>query len=188
MTNTVLEFSVSIDGFATGPDVDMDTPMGVEGERLHAWMDEAADAPFARRPLDRAGAFLLGRRMFDLGERPWGEDGTFRRPCFVVTGRPKEMLVKGPTTFTFVTDGFTRAVELAREAAGERDLVIMGGPAIAQQALAAGIVDEIRLHLVPLLLGAGTRLFEPAGRALVGLELTECVHTPAAVHLTYRRP
>jgi dihydrofolate reductase len=112
--------------------------------------------------------------------------GAFGPPCFVVTHRPGETLVKGPTTFTFVTDGVEYALAQARDAAGDRDVCVMGGAGLGQQVLAAGLVDELRIHVAPVLFGAGTRLFEDHGDAHVALERTSVVATPAATHLTFR--
>jgi dihydrofolate reductase len=187
----ILELSMSLDGFVAGRGVGPAAPMGEGGERLHDWMgpDETgsahpADRAAARATFATAGAVVLGRRMFDLGEEPWGDDGTFGVPCFVVTHRPRRTLVKGPTSFEFVTSGAAEAVQRAHAAAGDRDVLLMGGADLAGQCLAAGLVDEVRLHLVPVLLGAGTRLFDAGVRA--DLEPVWVSESPMATHLTYR--
>jgi dihydrofolate reductase len=189
MPKTFLEITISLDGFVAAHGVSLEHPLGVGGLRLHDWLlgsptpadREVADAMFAT-----TGAFVLGRRMFDVGEGPWGADGAFGMPCFVVTHRPRETLVKGPTTFTFVLDGLRSAVEQARAVAGDRDVCVAGGASIARQAIAEGLVHELRVHLAPVLLGGGTRLFEPDGAVPVELERTAVVETPLATHLTYR--
>lgn len=127
----------------------------------------------------------MGRRMFDVGEEPWGPDGAFGRPCFVVTKRARETLVKGPTTFTFVEGGFDDALSQARAAAGGREVCVIGGASVAQQALTTGAVDELRLHIAPVLLGGGTRLF-PDGVDRVELRSIRVVDTKLATHVVYQ--
>jgi dihydrofolate reductase len=145
---------------------------------------------------ERPGAFVMGRNMFGGGPGPWddddpwegwwGDEPPFRRPVFVVTHHAREPLHKeGGTTFTFVTEGVESAVAQAREAAGDRDVMVAGGAAAIQGSLAAGLLDELQLHVVPLLLGDGTRLFEPRGGEPVELKKTRTVDTPALTHLTY---
>jgi dihydrofolate reductase len=141
------------------------------------------------------GAVVMGRRMFSGGAGPWeddpkangwwGEEPPFRKPVFVLTHHEREPLVLGETTFKFVTDGVESAVEQARAAAGEKDVLVAGGAEAAQQVLAAGLLDEMQSHLVPVLLGGGTRLFGGAGPD-AGLELTSVLDTPTATHLRYR--
>jgi dihydrofolate reductase len=192
MGNVVVESSPSVDGYIAGEGVSVEAPFGTAGQRLHRWIGfdgaapTGADRTAAERMFASTGAIVIGRRMFDVGIGPWGEDGAFGMPVFVVTNREAEVLVKGPTTFTFVTDGATRAVELARRTAGERDVVVAGGADVVQQCLVAGLVDEIRLHVVPVLLGRGTRLFERPIGEQVELEHVDTVVTPHATHTSYR--
>lgn len=192
MSKVVVDISPSVDGYVAGPAISVDEPLGTGGKRLHRWIGVDAGVPTsqdlraAERVFDNVGAVVLGRRMFDVGIDLWGEDGAFGRPTFVVTHRHSDKLVKGPTTFTFVTDGAQAAITQARAAAGgDQDVLISGGADIVQQCLAAGLVDEVRLHLVPVLLGSGTALFDgsPCGREL---ENIDAVVTSNAVHLTYR--
>jgi dihydrofolate reductase len=187
MGKVVLEITMSIDGYAAGPNVGFEHPMGEGGERLHDWLGEGdeVESKIAERLFTSTGAFVMGRRMFDVGEQPWGEDGTFGKPVFVVTHRERDQLVKGPTTFTFVTDGIDSALGQAREAAGEENVIVMGGPDIAQQYLEAGLVDELRLHVVPVLLGAGTRLFDDGGHGHIELRRTGVIETSRATHLDF---
>jgi dihydrofolate reductase len=179
-----LHLSMSLDGFAAGPNIGPEHPLGEGGERLHAWM--ADDPEIAGEFFAGTGAFVLGRRMFDVGIDLWGEDGAFGMPCFVLTHRARETLRRGPTTFTFVADGIESALTQARAAAGGKSIGVGGGPTLARQYLAAGLIDEIRLQLIPVLLGAGTRLFEQIGTAPIELEQTRLIATPAATHLRYR--
>lgn len=159
------DLSMSLDGFITGPNIGSDNPLGDGGEQLHHWMfaDKTAEqaTTFEEQVFASAGAMVMGRHMLDLGLTPWGDNPTFHMPVYVVTHRPHEPIVKaGGTTYYFVTEGLPRALEHARVAAGDKDIVIGGGADIIQQCLAAGVVDEIRLTLVPVLLGGGTRLFD----------------------------
>lgn len=185
------QMSMSLDGFVTGPEVSSENPMGVGGERLHQWMfdphRDPRDAEVAAEMLapSTTGAVIIGRRTFDLGEGPWGEDGTFHLPCFVLTHRPAAKLVKGPTSFTFVTDGIQDALARAQAIAGDRAVNVMGAET-TRQFLRDGLLDEIQITLVPVLLGGGTRLFEPLGRGPMELEQTRVVESPAVTHLTYR--
>lgn len=189
----VLNMTISLDGFVAAPNVGPAHPLGVDGERLHHWLfgvgttpPSAIDQEVGGEMFASAGAFVLGRRMFDLGEEPWGDDGAFGRPCFVLTHRPRALLRKGPTTFTFVTDGIERALDQARAAADGRDVWVVGGAEIAQQCLGAGLIDELALHLAPVLIGAGTRLFERLGTGRIELERTRLLASPAATHLWFR--
>jgi dihydrofolate reductase len=133
------------------------------------------------------GAYVMGRGMFDLGEEPWGDDPPFHAPVFVVTHRPREVLEReGGTTFTFVTDGgVEEAVTRARAAAGAKDVHISGGAKIVSQAVAAGVVDELHLHVAPVLLGRGMRLFDGL-KDTVELEIAGVVESPHAAHIRYR--
>ena len=185
--------STSLDGFVTGPDVSVEQPMGVGGERLHEWMFapsdptdiETAAEMFSTRT---TGAVVMGRRTFDVGERPWGEDGAFQLPCFVITHRSAPTLVKGKTSFIFVTEGPDRALALAQTAAGDKAVNVMGADTI-QQLLRRGLIDEIQLNLVPVLLKAGTRLFEHLDTDRIEVERTRAVLPSSGVtHLTYRIP
>ncbi|WP_410666468.1 dihydrofolate reductase family protein [Amycolatopsis sp. cmx-4-68] len=188
MGNVIAEISMSADGIVAGPDTSDEHRLGKDGDLLHHWMFEGtdADARVGARILEGIGAFVVGRTMFDAGVEPWGDDGTFKKPVFVVTSRPHDPVVKGPTTFTFVTDGPESALRQAKAAAGEADVMLMGGGTTLRQYLHAGLVDELRLHVVPLLFGAGVRLFDGAVGDHVRLERTAVTETPNATHLTFR--
>lgn len=183
--------SISLDGFSAGSNVGMSNPMGDGGEELHAWQFRGGRRPQVLENLfgSGTGAVVVGRYTFDLGERHWGDDPPFHLPVFVVTHRPEAPVTRrGGTTYTFVTDGdgIERALAQARAAAGDRDVVVLGGASIIQQCLRAGLVDELRLHLVPILLGGGTRFFdglEPAGFAL---ERTRVIDEEGVTHLDFR--
>ena len=137
-----------------------------------------------------AGAYVMGRRMFDAGEVPWGDNPPFRAPVFVVTHRSREVLVKeGGTSFTFVTDGVERAVELARKACGDKDVAVAGGGTLLRQVLQAGLLEELELHIAPVILGDGQRLLD-ASLGLgpdEGIELTptRVIEAPEVTHVRY---
>ena len=195
MGQVVANMSMSLDGFIAGPNISVDHPMGEGGERLHAWMFGDAvdprDAEIAAGMFSPAttGAVVMGRRTFMVGERPWGDDGTFRVPCFVITHRPALIVVKGPTTFTFVTEGIERGLDEARATAGDRNINVMGA-SLVQQYLRAGVIDELLITMVPIFLGCGARPFsqptfgEPSG--IASLERTAVIETPAVTHLRFR--
>ena len=203
MSKVVLDMSISLDGFGAGPNPSAENPMGVGGERLHAWMpfydpeqappagDPAASEVDARMVQElfaaAQGAVVLGKRTFDLGLEPWG--GTpFPAPCFVLTHEAREDLVTANGTFAFVTDGIASAVRRAQAAAGDKNVLVMGGPTVAQQAVRAGLVDEIALHLVPVLLGAGSRPFDHLSPDPEAIELERIaqIASPQATHLRFR--
>jgi dihydrofolate reductase len=191
MGKLFLDVTMSLDGFVAAPGVCIEHPLGEGGECLHAWLlgGDGVSTDDDRRVADElfetTGAFVLGRRTFDVGEGPWGEDGAFGRPCFVLTHRARATLVRGPTTFAFIGDGIESALAQARIAAGGKDICVMGGAEVARQFLYAGLVDELRVHLAPLLLGSGTRLFEGDGTT-ARLHRTRVLETPAATHLRFR--
>lgn len=199
MTAVVLDMSMSLDGFVTGPDPREGQPLGEGGERLHEWMFSKASQPGVPPRQDEAaefssavalelfattGAVLMGRRMFDLGIGPWG-DTPFPVPCFVLTHRPHEDVVMASGTFTFVTAGLTTALDRARAAADGKN-VLAHSPDVAQQLMRADLLDEVQLHLVPILLGTGRRLFDHTGQAGRQLELTGVIEAPGVTHLRYR--
>lgn len=194
------QLSMSLDGYIAGPNVGPDNPMGDGGEELHDWVfalkswrdphgleggSEGPDDEVARENFVNKGAVVMGRTMFDLGEIPWGEDPPYHNPVFVVTSRPRETVVKqGGTSYTFVPD-FPTAMDLARKAAGERDISIAGGANVVQQAIDAGVLDEIDVHIDPRFLGGGTRLFdnlEPGHR----FKIVRVVDSPEITHIKYR--
>ncbi|MEV5014048.1 dihydrofolate reductase family protein [Streptomyces sp. NPDC053780] len=197
------DFAVSLDGYVAGPNVSRDNPGGDGAERVFDWIhtlaswrerqgltggDENRDSELVREWFDATGAVVMGRTMYDLGEEFWGDNPPFRTPVFVLTHRPRPTLVKeGGTTFHFVTEGIHSALKRAEAAAGDRNVDIAGGAGTVRQYLAAGLVEELQLHVVPVLLGGGLRLFEGLGDAgRRGLEQVGAVETPLATHLKYR--
>jgi dihydrofolate reductase len=209
MSKLKLNITMSIDGFVAGPDQSPEHPLGVGGEQLHNWLvslkafreshgeeggEVNASTPFAEDILGGAGATIMGRNMFGGGPGAWdeswqgwwGDDPPFHHPVFVVTRHPREPLeLKGGTTFHFVTDGIEAALEQARAAAGEKEVSLGGGASVAQQYLAADLLDEIVVSVVPVLLGGGARLFENVGAA--NLEQVESVGAPGVTHIRYAR-
>jgi dihydrofolate reductase len=212
MTMPKLRFdlSISLDGFIAGPNPSEEHPLGEGGMQLHQWAFELAawrkphgqdggevnaSTPIVEDALASIGAVVMGRKMFGgepgpWGEQPWdgwwGDDPPFHTPVFVLTHHAREPLANdGGTTFHFVGDGIESALAQAKAAAGGRDVSIAGGAEVAQQFLAAGLVDELCLNVVPVLLGSGTRLFANLGPD-VKLEQTEAIEAPGVTHLKYR--
>ena len=214
MTKVTAHMSVSLDGFYTGPR-DTRDPKDMTGWmqgpeapgffRVTRWVVDAMswrerlgfaggersiNSQIIEETFAAAGAYVMGRRMFDAGENPWGDDPPFRAPVFVVTHRPREVLERqGGTSFTFVTEGIERAIELAREAAGGKDVAVAGGGELLRQVLAGRLLEQLELHIVPVLLGDGQRLFD-ASLGLgpsEGIELvpTRVVEAPEVTHMRY---
>ena len=195
MTKVTCDIAMSVDGFVAGPNQRLAEPFGdgVRG-RLHRWMFEEPDANAAAiEAITAAGAYIMGRNMFGPGRGAWdeqwkgwwGDEPPYHAPVFVLTRHPREPLaMQGGTTFTFVTDGIESALAQAREAAGDADVAIAGGAGTVNQYLAAGLIDELRLHVAPVVLGAGERLFD--GVADVDLERLDVSGTDLVTHLSYR--
>jgi dihydrofolate reductase len=212
MGKVVAEVSISLDGYVAGPSPSLEQPLGKGGELLHEWVvrlktfrelhgmeggDVDADDELMAESVRTQGAVVMGRGMFSGAEGPWeddsnasgwwGDEPPFHKPVFVVTHHEREPLVLGETTFTFVTDGVASAVEQARSAApAELDVLVAGGADTIDQALAARLVNELQLHVAPVLLGGGTRLFEGLGAERPPLELMSVRESPHASHLRYR--
>jgi dihydrofolate reductase len=195
MGSVVCDIAVSVDGYAAGPNQRLEAPLGdIDENRLHAWMFQAREENRAEveRIVD-AGAFIMGRNMFSPQRGAhdpdwkgwWGEEPPYRGPVFVLTHHAREPLqMEGGTTFHFVTDGIHSAFEQARAAAGERDVAIAGGASTVNQFLTAGLLDELRLHIAPTVLGAGARLFE--GVPPLDFDLVSARATSLVTHVTYR--
>jgi dihydrofolate reductase len=194
MSLVTCDLAVSLDGFVAGPHQSLDDPVGRGGMRLHTWHQEPEveqDAQIARDWM-KVGAHVMGRNMFGpvRGEWDpdwrgwWGEEPPYGVPVFVLTHHEREPLAVGSTTFHFVTDGPQRALELAREAAGELPVAVAGGASTANQFLADGSIDQLHLHVVPIVLGSGERLFD----GLPPMELTpvDVVASPHVTHIKYR--
>ena len=210
MSKVRAEISISLDGYGAGPNESHDAPLGEGGEELHEWVTglkawraahgrEGGEVNASSEIFDEAreniGAEIMGRGKFGppeggpWGDDPWtgwwGEDPPFHMPVFVLTHHEREPLTLSDTTFTFVTDGIESALAQAKEAAGEADVFLGGGADSINQYLAAGLVDEIHLHVAPILLGGGKRLFEGVSRDL-RLEELRAVEAPGVAHLSYR--
>jgi dihydrofolate reductase len=200
MATVVAEITVSLDGFVAGPNDSPELGLGEGGEQLHEWIfglrswrephgleggESGPDSEIVEESFNRTGAIIVGRRMFD-NAHGWGDTPPFQKPVFVLTHETREPEAKkGGTTFTFVNDGIESALEQARGAAGGKDVGIGGGAQTIQQYLRAGQLDELHLHVAPLLLGGGVRLFEGVGGD-VELEQTEVVSSPSVTHLRFR--
>jgi dihydrofolate reductase len=190
MTTVHFDISMSLDGFITGPGAGVGRPLGADDGRLHDWMFAAktvADAEVVDELYARTGAILMGRRMFDVGVEPWGDPPPFHGlPVFVLTHEARQPLpMQGGTTYTFVTDGIEAGLEQAEAVAGEKDVGIWGGAKIIQQYLKASLLDEMQIHLIPVLLGNGVRLFQDLGPERIELKATRAIQTPAARHLRF---
>jgi dihydrofolate reductase len=189
MSKVVCDISMSLDGFTTGPNVRVGNGMGDGGERLHDWMFDAktqADAKIVEERFASAGAIIIGKGMFNVGFELWGDPPPFGMPVFIVTHDVREPLpMKGGTTYTFVSDGIESALEQARTAAGNKNVGIWGGADIIKQYLKAGLVDEMRLQIIPILLGNGIRLFEDLAPQEIELRKTSVIETPAATHYQF---
>ena len=212
MAKLVLDISMSLDGFIAGPDQTLDEPLGKGGQQLHEWAlatqswreahgrsggETDVDSEIVEESVNSAGATVMGRRMFSGGEGPWeddpnadawwGDEPPFHHPVFVLTHHAREPVTKqGGTTFTFVTDGVEAALEQARAAAGDKDVSLAGGANVAQEYLQAGLLDELQIHLVPVFLGGGVRLFDGLGPGPIELEAMRVIESDAVTHLKFR--
>jgi dihydrofolate reductase len=210
MSTFRFQIAVSLDGYVAGPDQSEENPLGVGGEDLHQWVVELeawrkphgqeggkvnASTPVVEEIQSNVGATVMGRNMFGGGPGPWsedppwkgwwGDDPPFHTPVFVLTHHPRESLeMEGGTTFIFVTDGIESALDQARRAAGGQDVLLGGGANVVQQYLAAGLVDEFELHVVPILLRDGERLLENVGD--LRLEQMRAIEAPGVTHIKYR--
>jgi dihydrofolate reductase len=211
MGNVYAEISVSLDGFVAGPNIGPEEPLGEGGERLHDWVTALAswkeshgksggrtgpDDELMKQSIARGGAVIMGKNMFGPGQGApdddgswqgwWGDDPPFHQQVFVLTHQKREPLQLSDTTFTFVNDGPESALEQARAAAGDGEVQIAGGASAIQQYLAGGQLDELFLHVAPVLLGGGVRLFDNLEGAEPKLEPVEVIESPVVTHLRYR--
>jgi dihydrofolate reductase len=190
MGKVMSEISVSLDGFITDPNASVGTPLeGNDPGRLHDWRFDATtetDDAIVDETYASTGAVLIGKRMFDVGFEPWGDPPPFGMPVFIVTHEEREPLpMQGGTTYTFVTDGLEAALELARAAAGDKNVGIWGGANVMRQYLKARLLDEMQIHLVPILIADGTRLFEDLDPEGIELRRTSTIETPGATHFRF---
>ncbi|MCU1408876.1 MAG: 5-amino-6-(5-phosphoribosylamino)uracil reductase [Microbacteriaceae bacterium] len=193
-TTVTCDIAVSSDGYAAGPNQSLEHPLGEGGDRLHRWrFEQPAENAAVIEAITSAGAYIMGRNMFGPGRGEWDTDWTgwwgdeppYHAPVFVLTHHAREPLTMlGGTTFTFVTDGIESALERARAAAGEGTVAIAGGPATVREYLSAGLIDELRLHIAPVVLGAGEPLLE--GLDDLKLEQVSSDEKESVTHVTYR--
>jgi dihydrofolate reductase len=208
MSIVTCQITMSLDGYAAGPNQSLDNPLGEGAARMHEWAlatdtwrehhgrsggERSADSEVVEEVTRNVGAYIMGRNMFSPGRGEWdpewrgwwGEDPPYHTPVYVLTHHARESLpMDGGTTFHFVTDGIESALEQARGAAGERDVSIAGGASTVQQYLRAGLLDELYLHIAPVILGAGERLLDDVGDPT--LEPVKVVASPAVTHVKYR--
>jgi dihydrofolate reductase len=208
MNSVTCQLSISLDGYVAGPNQSLDNPIGEDGMRLHQWAfdtdtwneqhgqaagERNADSEVAAELMEGIGAFIMGRNMFGPGRGEWdeswtgwwGEDPPYHTPVYVLTHHEREPVeMQGGTTFHFVTGGIEQALEQARAAAGDQDVSIAGGASTVNQYLAAGLLDELHLHIVPVVLGRGERLLVDVGDPT--LEPIKVVPSPAVTHIKYR--
>jgi dihydrofolate reductase len=214
MSKLCLGIAVSLDGFVAGPEQSIKDPIGVGGMRLHEWVfplkawrsmhgmdggEVNASNAVVEEQMANIGATIMGRHMFGGHPGPWnaadpwtgwwGKNPPYHHPVFVLTHHERKPLeMEGGTTFFFVTDGAESALKQARRAAREKNISLAGGARCAQQYLAAGHVDQMDLHMVPILLGSGERLFNDVGDDLHGMRLVRTIHAPGVIHLRFARP
>lgn len=212
MAELRLNITMSVDGYVARPGQSVENPLGVGGGALHEWAfalrsfrashgleggETGPEDDMAAESLANIGATIMGRNMFGGGPGPWGDDPwrgwwgddpPFHTPVSVLTHHPRPPLeMEGGTTFHFVTDGIDAALARGTRAAGGRDVALGGGAEAVRQYLAAGLIDDMQIHVVPVLLGDGERLFEGTGGAQTGYDLTRVITSPAAAHYRYRR-
>jgi dihydrofolate reductase len=201
MGKVFVDITMSLDGFIAGPNDGPELGLGEGGERLHEWVfglaswrephglaggEVGRDSEILGEAVERTGAVVLGRRMFE-NAKGWGDEPPFHVPVFVLTHEPREPVTKkGGTTFTFVTEGIESALEQAREAAGDKDVSVAGGANTIQQFLSAGLVDEMQIHVAHLLLRDGIRLFDHLGPEQIEVEGTRVVESREVTHLKFR--
>jgi dihydrofolate reductase len=214
MARLICDISISLDGFVAGPNPSLEKPLGEGGDLLHEWAfaamswreshgleggEKNADSDVIDESLGATGAVVMGRKMFSGGEGPWendpradgwwGDDPPFHVPVFVLTHHARETkIMEGGTSFNFVTGGIEAALERARAVAAEKDVALAGGASVVQQYLKAGLLDELQIHLAPVLLGDGTSLFDRLGIEPFGLEGTRVIGSPSVTHLRFRVP
>ncbi|MGO4301610.1 dihydrofolate reductase family protein [Leifsonia sp. RAF41] len=196
MSRVIADISISLDGYVTGPEPSLTQGLGLGGEGIHGWVLQhprsSIDEHILATSYENTGAVVLGRNLFDIVDGPDGwsddigyghdQDQTIAPPCFVVTHHRPER-VRLSSRFQFVTGGVHEAIRLARLAAGRKDVVVMGGANVIDQSVAAGLVDQIHIHISPLLVGSGTRLFTSAGKE--SLRQRDVVSSPRAIHIVY---
>ena len=212
MTRVRMQITISADGYVAGPNQSRTNPLGEGAEHLHDWAfatrsaramhgmeggETGPDDVVFGEAFENIGATIMGRHMFGVWDTPWGDDSwrgwwgenpPFHTPVFVLTHHPRKPLpMEGGTTFYFVTDGIEAALDQAKRAAKGKDVAIAGGADVVQQYLRAGLIDEMALHIVPTMLGAGARLFDNTDGRQSGYECTRVLTSPSVSHYKYRR-
>jgi dihydrofolate reductase len=201
MSKVFVSMGISLDGYVAGPNRSLRNMGGDGWGSLHAWVfgqrvfreklklgdggETGANNRFLEAVFDRIGANVMGKRMFEEGERAWPEEPPFHGQVIVLTHEVRAPWVRKGTTFHFVNDGIEAALRRAREAAGEKDVRISGGGATVLQYLNAGLVDELLLSLAPTFLGGGVRLFEGIDKNAVDVSIVEVVGSAEVTHLRY---
>jgi dihydrofolate reductase len=211
MSKLSADITMSLDGFVAGPNPSLENPLGEGGMALHEWAfrlkrwreahgmeggEDDIDGEVVDESLAAAGATIMGRKMFSGGSGPWaddpnangwwGDDPPFHHPVFVLTSHAREPLeLQGGTTFTFVSDGIESALEQARTAAGDKGVHVAGGASAVQQYLNAGLLEELQIHVAPILLGSGTRLLDNLDAGAIELRATRVRSSPYVTHLKY---
>jgi|SRR6185312_10633661 len=202
MSNIIFDSGISLDGFFAGDNRSPANPMGGVSGKIHAWMfnqkafwdhlqleggnEDGPDGKYIRETIERTGAFIMGKRMFEEGEVSWPED-LFKADVYVLTHEKREPWVqKGTTTFYFINDGIESALEKARHSAKGKDIRIQGGANTIQQFLNAGLVDEFFLHIAPVFLGSGIRLFDNIDKDKYDIEIAEVIPSNLTTHLRYK--
>jgi len=202
MSKVFIDVGISLDGFLAGPNRRPGNPLGDNGVSIHQWMFKTAtflerigtsggerspDDALVKEVFGRAGAYVMGRRMFDEGEVGWPENAPFRAPVFILTHSPRELWArKGGTTFFFITDGIASALRQAKAAAGGKDVRVSGGAATIRQYLEAGLINELTLHIAPVFLRTGLRLFDQLVADNLSFEQWKVSSSPLATHITYK--
>jgi dihydrofolate reductase len=202
MAKVTCDMSMSLDGYIAGPRDDIKQPLGECGERLHEWVytleswrrlhglkggEINSDSELLEESIKSTGAVVMGRRMFSLGERYWGHNPPFHNPVFILTHESRSSLMKeGGTTYTFFTGKIEEAIKQAKEAAQDKNVSIAGGANVLQQCLERHLVDELQIHLVPVLLGNGRKLFEHSAQRGIELRPERVVASPSVTHIRYR--
>ena len=202
MGKVIFDSGISLDGFMAGENRGPQNPIGDNGTAIHQWMykqksfwkflgmeggtEEGFDNDLLKETFERTGAYIMGKRMFDEGEANWPED-IYKAPVYVLTNEKRDPWIqKGSTTFYFINDGINSALEKAKANSKGKDIRIQGGADVIQQFLNAGLIDEFNLHMSPIVIGSGIRLFDKLDRKIFKVELVEVHERPEVIHMKYR--
>ncbi|MBK6912670.1 MAG: dihydrofolate reductase family protein [Ignavibacteriales bacterium] len=202
MSKIIFDSGISLDGFFAGDNRSPSNPMGGVSGKIHSWMliqkafweylgfdggkEDGPDGKFIRETIARTGAFIMGKRMFEEGEASWPED-LYKADVYVLTQEKREPWVqKGTTTFYFINDGIQSALEKAKQSAKGKDIRIQGGANTIQQFLNAGLVDEFFIHIAPVFLGSGIRLFDSIDKDIYDIQIIEVIPSDLTTHLRYK--